>query len=155
MFKTARPSVGGVGMRLMQKMGWRFGEGLGKEGTGNLEPLTLDVKSDRKGLLAREDLTPIYSKAIKSAAPDVAGKHPVSLVMELCAKRKWAAPVFTCMESGPPNQRVFLWKVVVNGTEYQPISASRSKKDAKSVACQVVLQSLGLVPRDSNLPVLI
>ena len=33
----------------MQKMGWKPGEGLGKERDGNLEPLMLDVKSDRKG----------------------------------------------------------------------------------------------------------
>lgn len=49
MFKNTRPSVGGVGMRLMQKMGWRPGEGLGPDGMGNVEPLVLDVKNDRKG----------------------------------------------------------------------------------------------------------
>ena len=32
-------------------MGWTPGEGLGKDGDGPLEPLTLDVKSDRKGIL--------------------------------------------------------------------------------------------------------
>lgn len=33
----------------MQKMGWTPGEGLGKGRDGPLEPLVLDVKSDRKG----------------------------------------------------------------------------------------------------------
>lgn len=43
-------------MRLMQKMGWRPGEGLGPDGMGNLEPLLLDVKNDRKGELDRRFL---------------------------------------------------------------------------------------------------
>ena len=36
-------------MALLQKMGWREGEGLGKLGMGDLEPLKLDVKIDRRG----------------------------------------------------------------------------------------------------------
>ena len=34
---------------LMAKMGWKQGEGLGKNNEGVLEPLALDVKTDRKG----------------------------------------------------------------------------------------------------------
>ena len=40
---------GGIGMALLQKMGWREGEGLGKLGMGDLEPLKLDFKIDRRG----------------------------------------------------------------------------------------------------------
>ena len=36
-------------MALLQKMGWREGEGLGKLGMGDLEPLKLDIKVDRRG----------------------------------------------------------------------------------------------------------
>ncbi|KAL6732362.1 hypothetical protein Aduo_003128 [Ancylostoma duodenale] len=57
MFKNTRPSVGGVGMRLMQKMGWRPGEGLGPDGMGNVEPLVLDVKNDRRGRRSRVQTT--------------------------------------------------------------------------------------------------
>ncbi|VDL65139.1 unnamed protein product [Nippostrongylus brasiliensis] len=102
MFKNTRPTVGGVGMRLMQKMGWRPGEGLGPDGMGNLEPLLLDVKNDRKGLVSQDDIP-----------------------------------------------------AIVNGKEYRSTTISRSKKDAKMLACQVVLQSLGLIPRDPTLPVVI
>ncbi|VDO95363.1 unnamed protein product [Heligmosomoides polygyrus] len=116
MFKNTRPTVGGVGMRLMQKMGWRPGEGLGPDGMGNLEPLLLDVKNDRKVL-----------------------KHPVSMVMELCAKRKWPSPTFNHDESGPPNMREFRCTAVVNGKEYRSNVISRSKKDAKTMACKVRL----------------
>ncbi|MCP9257846.1 Protein SON [Dirofilaria immitis] len=121
----------GVGLKLMQKMGWTPGEGLGKGRDGPLEPLVLDIKSDRKG------------------------KHPVSVLMELCSKKRWHVPQFTCLESGPSNNRRFLWKAIVNGVEYQPSIASTSKKTGKAQACQVVLQSLGLVPRDPSLPIIL
>lgn len=50
MFKQLNPIfTNGIAMRLMAKMGWRPGFGLGREGTGAVEPLTLDVKNDRKG----------------------------------------------------------------------------------------------------------
>lgn len=42
--------TGGVGLHLMQKMGWKEGEGLGRSGDGTLEPLAVDIKADRKGL---------------------------------------------------------------------------------------------------------
>lgn len=38
-----------MGMHLLQKMGWKPGEGLGKNQSGSLEPLLLDVKIDKKG----------------------------------------------------------------------------------------------------------
>ncbi|KHJ76568.1 g-patch domain protein, partial [Oesophagostomum dentatum] len=105
MFKNTRPTVGGVGLRLMQKMGWRVGEGLGPDGMGNVEPLVLDVKNDRKGLIAQDD------PGVKGSAPkggdSAASKHPVSMLMELCAKRKWPSPTFISHESGPPNIREF------------------------------------------------
>jgi protein SON len=47
--KTAAPVASGMGMKLLQKMGWRPGEGLGKNKEGGLEPLNLDVKMDKKG----------------------------------------------------------------------------------------------------------
>ena len=37
-------------------MGWREGQGLGKNREGQLEPLRLDVKTNRKGLVAQEDV---------------------------------------------------------------------------------------------------
>lgn len=45
-----------MGMHLLQKMGWRPGEGLGKDKTGSLIPLQLEVKRDKKGLLAEEEV---------------------------------------------------------------------------------------------------
>lgn len=43
-------------MHLLQKMGWRPGEGLGKEKNGSLQPLLLEVKLDKRGLVADEEV---------------------------------------------------------------------------------------------------
>lgn len=43
-------------MHLLQKMGWKPGEGLGKDKTGSLQPLLLEVKLDKKGLVATEEV---------------------------------------------------------------------------------------------------
>lgn len=153
LFKSANKVTSEVGLKLMQKMGWSPGEGLGKDRDGPLEPLTMDIKSDRKGLVALEELP--SKKTNSSFGQEIAGKHPVSVLMELCSKKRWTPPSFTCLETGPPNNRRFLWKAVVNGVEYQPAVPSNNKKTGKAQACQVVLQSLGLVPRDPSLPVVI
>uniref|UniRef100_A0A915Q2L8 G-patch domain-containing protein n=1 Tax=Setaria digitata TaxID=48799 RepID=A0A915Q2L8_9BILA len=153
-FKQTNAVNSAVGLKLMQKMGWTPGEGLGKGRDGPLEPLVLDIKSDRKGLVATEEL-PELKKLRPNFGKSMTGKHPVSILMELCSKKRWQAPQFTCLESGPSNNRRFLWKAVVNGVEYQPSVPSTSKKTGKAQACQVVLQSLGLVPRDPSLPVVL
>lgn len=53
---TAQPVSSGMGMTLLQKMGWRPGEGLGKNKEGSLEPLLLQVKLDKKGLVSDQDV---------------------------------------------------------------------------------------------------
>lgn len=55
--------------------------------------------------------------------------------MELCAKRKWGAPDFDLVfEHGPAHKKQFVYKVVVNGVEYQPCVAVNNKKMAKANA---------------------
>ena len=46
----AEPISSGIGVKLMEKMGWKSGEGLGKYNEGPLEPIKVEVKVDRKGL---------------------------------------------------------------------------------------------------------
>jgi protein SON len=53
---TAQPLTSGMGMHLLQKMGWRPGEGLGKDKTGSLQPLLLEVKLDKRGLVSNEEV---------------------------------------------------------------------------------------------------
>ena len=47
--KTAAPVTQGIGKLLLERMGWKSGEGLGKNKEGNTVPLMLDIKNDRKG----------------------------------------------------------------------------------------------------------
>uniref|UniRef100_A0A674GZ99 G-patch domain-containing protein n=1 Tax=Taeniopygia guttata TaxID=59729 RepID=A0A674GZ99_TAEGU len=80
-----------MGAQLMRKMGWREGEGLGKNKEGSVEPIMVDFKTDRKGLVA------VGEKAQKRSGhyvvmKDLSGKHPVSALMEICNKRRWTPP---------------------------------------------------------------
>ncbi|KMQ92752.1 protein son [Lasius niger] len=147
---SAQPVSGGMGMALLQKMGWRPGEGLGKNKEGALEPLQLEVKLDKRGLVSEQDIGQKVGKAVKPIVPAVKtleGKHPVSLLGEYCSKKKLGAPVYElCFECGPDHRKNFLFKVKVNGTEYKPSVASPNKKQAKAEAAQICLQSLGLLP---------
>lgn len=58
-------------MALLQKMGWRPGEGLGKNKEGALEPLQLEVKLDKKGLISQQDIGPKVGKAVKPPVPAI------------------------------------------------------------------------------------
>lgn len=71
MFTNAAPVSGGIGMFLLQKMGWKQGEGLGKNNEGQKEPLMLDFKVDRKGntcirlcLLSHKVFVAVFGKAV-------------------------------------------------------------------------------------------
>ena len=55
MFQEAPRLSGGLGMKMLQKMGWSQGEGLGKAGDGEVDPIKVSVKLDRKGLVSEED----------------------------------------------------------------------------------------------------
>lgn len=101
-------------MHLLQKMGWKPGEGLGKEKSGQLEPLLLEVKLDKKGLVAGGEGK--NKKPIKMAKPatvkTLQGKHPVSLLGEYASKRKLGVPQYeVCFECGPDHKKNFLFKV--------------------------------------------
>ncbi|CAJ0946167.1 unnamed protein product, partial [Mesorhabditis belari] len=158
-----KPLTTGVGLRLMQKMGWRPGEGLGKDRIGDVEPLQLDVKFDRKGLAASTEQrgkkgggvvhpTQQISQNVGGGAawnpPDLGARNPISLLMEFAAKRRLSAPSFRFIEEGPPNSRRFNCAVIVNGVEYVPAVSSAQKKHAKNVCAQVALQALGIIRAD-------
>ena len=47
---------GGIGEKLLQKMGWSQGQGLGKTGAGDVDPVEItEIKTDRRGLVSQED----------------------------------------------------------------------------------------------------
>ncbi|XP_060689178.1 protein SON-like isoform X1 [Hemiscyllium ocellatum] len=149
-FLKAAPLSGGMGAHLMQKMGWRQGEGLGKNKNGPVEPIVVDFKIDRKGLVAEGEK--MHKKPANFAImKDLSGKHPVSALMEICNKRKWPPPDFLMVhDSGPDHCKHFLFKVMINGTEYKPSLPSPNKKHAKASAATIALQAMGLVPKDGG-----
>ncbi|XP_028997069.1 protein SON isoform X2 [Betta splendens] len=147
-FLRAAPVSGGVGEFLMRKMGWRTGEGLGRNREGTIEPIIIDFKVDRKGLVA-EGEKPQKQTGGLVVTKDLMGKHPVSALIELCNKRRIMQPDFVMVHhSGPDHRKNFLFKVTVNGIDYQPQTASPNKKHAKAMAATVALQALGEVPAD-------
>ncbi|CAB3410617.1 unnamed protein product [Caenorhabditis bovis] len=151
LFKNAPPAIGGVGLKLLEKMGWQPGQGLGRDAAGSLEPLTLDVKSDRRGLMAEEEMSIKQRNKLRPETVDLSTKNPVSLLMEYCAKRKFASPSFVCEEHGADNTKSFLWTVTVNNVQYRPLTGSRQKKEGKAIAAQVALMYMNIIPRDPNL----
>uniref|UniRef100_A0A8C0G5L8 G-patch domain-containing protein n=1 Tax=Chelonoidis abingdonii TaxID=106734 RepID=A0A8C0G5L8_CHEAB len=72
-FLRAAPVTGGMGAQLMRKMGWREGEGLGKNREGTVEPILVDFKTDRKGLVAVGEKTQKRSGHF-SVMKDLSGK---------------------------------------------------------------------------------
>ena len=54
-FTKAAKSKDGIGMALLQKMGWQPGQGLGKNNEGLIEPLIPELKLDTKGLITDEE----------------------------------------------------------------------------------------------------
>lgn len=59
---NTQPVTSGMGMHLLKKMGWSPGEGLGKEGNGSLTPLLLELKLDKRGLEANEEVSGCYTR---------------------------------------------------------------------------------------------
>ncbi|XP_011184991.2 protein Son isoform X1 [Zeugodacus cucurbitae] len=153
---TSRPVSGGMGMQLLQKMGWKPGEGLGRDKTGSLQPLLLDVKLDKHGLVARDDNNGYKQKPCKKQRPqnniqqqqqELLEKHPVCLLNELTSKRKWTPPLYTLVnEAGPSHSRMFLFSVSINGHTYTPTQGSNTKKEAKLISARHCLQQMGILP---------
>ncbi|KAM8976993.1 protein SON [Pelodytes ibericus] len=147
-FLKAAPVSGGRGALLMRKMGWREGEGLGRHNEGNVNPILIDFKTDRKGLVADGEKAP--NKLALPVMKDLSGKHPISALMELCNKKKWSPPEFVLVDdTGPEHRKRFLFRVTVNGAVHQPSQPSVNKKLAKATAAAAALQALGALPKDS------
>ncbi|CAL8237104.1 unnamed protein product [Arctogadus glacialis] len=110
-FLRAAPVCGGPGEFLMRKMGWRTGEGLGRNREGTVEPIIIDFKIDRKGLVASGE-KPQKQTGGLVVTKDLMGKHPVSALIELCNKRRLLQPDFVMVHhSGPDHRKNFMFKV--------------------------------------------
>ncbi|CAD5210002.1 unnamed protein product [Bursaphelenchus xylophilus] len=130
----------GIGAHLLQKMGWVPGLGLGRKMDGPVEPLILDVKSDRKGLYSDIDKKPPKREKVA----DLNGKNPVSVIMEHCSKNGLPPPYFTQTEEGSQHCKRFGCTAVLNGIEYNAACASTNKKAAKAQVCLIMCRALDL-----------
>ena len=83
----------------------------------------------------------------------MAKKHPVSGLVEIAAKLHWEYPKFVkIFDCGPENRKKYIFKVIVNGKEYQSTIASDSQKDAKANAATIALREMGFLKKDPNNP---
>ena len=71
--KASSPLTGSLGARMMEKMGWKDGEGLGRFKSGDVNPLTLDIKFDKKGLMAAEETKKGKEVVTMTACKDLSG----------------------------------------------------------------------------------
>lgn len=66
---------------------------------------------DKKGLVSKEEMQPNRTAAVK-LIQDFQGKHPVSILHELCTKKRWEPPTFAEVAAhGPDHLKHFLFKV--------------------------------------------
>jgi len=144
--------VTGVGRRLLEKMGWSDGQALGKLGVGDVEPLVIDFKLDRRGLNAIDEIhkgqkAKLELRSSTQPLNILSGKHPVSAINEVCQKRRWPLPTWTTIESG------YRWKMAIRVCEesYQPDTFSSTKKTAKMAAARKSLIEMGLLAEDAPL----
>jgi len=149
--KNTKPIEGGIGMHLIKKMGWKDGQGLGKESQGLLQPILPIIKLDTKGLAS-------FGEKPKQLALQIVQKpnnindmleYPVSTLNSFCVHKRYSCPVYELVEeSGPPHKKQFLMRVKVNDYWYQPTIRLSTKKQAKHLTATVCLQAFGLLPKD-------
>ena len=68
-------TTAGPGKRLLEKMGWKPGQALGKNKNGSTEPIDLNFNLDRKGLCGRDEV--IGTGPQYGALAGLQGRHPV------------------------------------------------------------------------------
>ena len=102
-----------------------------------MDPLTLEIKFDKKGLHSAEEgimkrrkgdaltltgtcncFKPFghtdfdWISNSPSGCKDISGKHPVSALIEVSTKRRWGQPNFVqAFEVGPSHKKQYIFKV--------------------------------------------
>jgi protein SON len=116
-----------------------------------LEPLKMRIKLKRRGLQATEEKKghqqPVSPSGVKKTKyGGFANRHPSSALNEAWTKRSWGTPAFHLVkEEGHAHKKTFLFKVKINGLDYQPTVKGSSKKLAKAEFAKWSLDPLGLI----------
>ncbi|XP_053689670.1 protein Son-like [Sabethes cyaneus] len=156
--RQAAPYAGEKGSNLLQKMGWCPGEGLGKRKDGSLEPHLPFIKMNKRGFdidktiekpkTFRMAQKPGFGFRTKPVVKKLVteGKHPISILGEYCSKQKWEPPIYRAVvDEGPVHAKNFVFKVIVNGNEYEATTGSNIKKNAKAEAANVCLRKFNIL----------
>jgi hypothetical protein len=80
-------------MYLLIKMGWNPEQGLCENNEGVVDPIMLDIKIDKKGLVAEQEVrnSPLQ---LVSVPKQTTCRNLVSIIHKLFAKKKWGAPIY-------------------------------------------------------------
>ena len=92
----------------------------------------------KKGLMSSEEQVKKGNRSSTgltlTACKDLSHKHPVSGLLELSTKRKWGPPQFVqIFDCGPAHKKQYIFKVVVNGQDFQPTVASVTRRKLKKM----------------------
>ena len=103
------PINSGFGYNHLVSKGWSPGSGIGKGQGGLKEPIQCPIKSYKSTLRAKDEK---FSDN---------GKNPVSVLSELCAKKKWKPPIYTPKHNRDKheykfkvNSKLTLFKLIVD-----------------------------------------
>jgi len=134
-----------IAINLMEKMGWKQGEGLGKYGQGRTDPIIPTVKNNRKGLMSSEEKAQQKSISNKKGTQKTnrEAKNPVCILKEMAEKKKWNAPEYKLISTDNINLP-WLFSVTLNEEEVQPSIGSTGKRLAKQIAAAAWLRHKGL-----------
>lgn len=148
--KNTKAIRGGIGRHLMEKMGWREGQGLGAKQQGSLIPILPSIKLDTKGLATQGETVKSLAQQVVADLPlSEADRVPVAMLHSYCMERHYSIPLYELVEeSGPSHKKQFVMRVLVNEIFYQPTVSSPTKKQAKHLAATVCLQAFGLLPKE-------
>ena len=111
--------------------------------------------TDRKGAMLTNKFYNDWGppKFLSNTLMQIAKKQPVSGLMEIATKLIWESPKYVkVLECGPGYEKKYLFKVVVNGNDYQPTIASDTKREARANAATLALQEMGFLKKDPNNP---
>ena len=68
-----------IGRKMLEKMGWKAGEGIGKQKQGTVKPVRLNTQKDARGVGYHSDLfTPWWDDLYDRTAKKVSNSKPVA-----------------------------------------------------------------------------
>ncbi|PAA62377.1 hypothetical protein BOX15_Mlig015457g1 [Macrostomum lignano] len=157
-FANAQPIMAGPGLDLIRRMGWREGQGLGRQGEGRVEPVAVAMRTGRAGLASDGEKTgirprlpqppprpcPPPSRQPPRKKPDRASAQArMHRLGHLSQKYTGHSPRYRLIrEVGPPGAKMYLYSVTALHCTYQAGQFRPSRWLAKAAAAELALRHL-------------